>query len=764
MDPQHASASPSSPSTTTLRSRPRRRAAASVSYDESLVDITLRDHLAPSPQSSRRRQLNTEAARQKETNTEAMIAFSLGFPIDAVFELERSTLSVPLDTPEQRNDYIVVRNHILATWRLDVRSWLSKSHIKATVASKYDKLVSAAHDFLSLEGYINFGVAPTFQITPDPTPSPSSPKASVLVIGAGLAGLAAARQLLHFGYKVLVLEGRARPGGRVFTYRTSGKSLELGGSVITGIHANPLGVLARQLGTPLHKVRDRCPLYMPDGMEVDAAADVEADSTFNNLLEHAARLREFLSQEKDLCDSISLGSALQRLRKLYGAARSPIQSLLLNWHMANLEYANAGCLTDLSLAHWDQDDIYEMGGDHCLLAGGNGRLIDALCEGIPILYEKTVTRIGYGGDGVRVVASTGQVFEADVALCTVPLGVLKRNLIKFEPELPGWKRQAIERLGFGLLNKVAMVFPYVFWGEDLDTFGCVNEESRKRGEFFLFYGYHTVAGGAVLIALVAGEAAGEFEMVDPVDSLNRVLCILRGIYSQKGVTVPDPIQSVCTRWGSDPFSYGSYSHVRVGSSGTDYDILSESLSGRLFFAGEATSRQYPATMHGAFMSGLREAACIVRATEDRLVSNPDLKRPIAKSSVSGDVLVKLFKEPDLAFGSFAFVFSEGSEDSNAMGLMRVSFQKPVNGNAGKGNSVEDQLYLYAIVSREQVEEMQVASADDKSRLQFLYNTYSVKLMGYNSTCEIGGSLIVSILKERSLKLRQNRPSSCKVRI
>jgi [histone H3]-N6,N6-dimethyl-L-lysine4 FAD-dependent demethylase len=70
------------------------------------------------------------------------------------------------------------------------------------VASKYDKLVSAAYDFLSLEGYINFGVSPTFQITPDPTPSTSSAKASVIIIGAGLAGLAAARQLLHFGYKV----------------------------------------------------------------------------------------------------------------------------------------------------------------------------------------------------------------------------------------------------------------------------------------------------------------------------------------------------------------------------------------------------------------------------------------------------------------------------------------------------------------------------------------------------------------------------------
>ncbi|KAJ3688693.1 hypothetical protein LUZ61_017857 [Rhynchospora tenuis] len=761
MDPPQPSPSP----TSTPRTRPRRRAAASISYDESLVDLTLRDHLAPSPQSSRRRQLNTEAARQKETNTEAMIAFSLGFPIDTVLELEKSTLSVPLDTPEQRNDYIVVRNHILATWRFDVRSWLSKSHIKATVASKYDKLVSAAHDFLSLEGYINFGVSPTFQITPDPSPSTSSPKASVLIIGAGLAGLAAARQLLNFGYKVLVLEARARPGGRVFTYHTSGKSLELGGSVITGIHANPLGVLARQMGAPLHKVRDRCPLYMPDGTEVDPAADTEADSIFNNLLEHAARLREFLSHEKDLCDSISLGSALQRLRKLYGAAQSPIQDQLLNWHMANLEYANAGCLSDLSLAHWDQDDPYEMDGDHCLLAGGNGRLIGALCEGIPVLYEKIVTHIDYQGDSVRVVASTGQIFEADVALCTVPLGVLKRNVIEFEPKLPTQKKDAIERLGFGLLNKVAMVFPYVFWGEDLDTFGCVNQERRKRGEFFLFYGYHTVAGGAVLIALVAGEAAQEFEMVDPVDSLNSVLLVLRGIYSRKGVTVPDPIQSVCTRWGGDPFSYGSYSHVRVGSSGADYDILSESLFDRLFFAGEATCRQYPATMHGAFMSGLREAARIVRATEDRFVNNLDLKRSSVKSSVSGNALVDLFKEPDLLLGSFAFVFSEeNSENSKAMGLMRVLFRKPVNGSAGKCNSDKDELYLYAIVSREQVEEMQVAREDDKSRLELLYKKYSVKLMGFDSTCEIGGSLIVSISNGRRGKLRQNQPPPCKVRI
>jgi lysine-specific histone demethylase 1 len=226
-------------------------------------------------------------------------------------------------------------------------------------------------------------------------------------------------------------------------------------------------------------------------------------------------------------NDISLGSVLERLRQLYGVARSTEERQLLDWHLANLEYANAGCLSDLSATYWDQDDPYEMGGDHCFLAGGNWRLIKALCEGVPIFYGKTVDTIRYGHDGVAVIVGE-QVFEADMVLCTVPLGVLKKRTIRFEPELPGRKLAAIERMGFGLLNKVAMVFPHVFWGEDLDTFGCLSEHSNKRGEFFLFYGNHTVSGGAALIALVAGEAAQMFENSDPSMLLHRVLSVLRG--------------------------------------------------------------------------------------------------------------------------------------------------------------------------------------------------------------------------------------------
>ncbi|KAL5232294.1 hypothetical protein ABZP36_031070 [Zizania latifolia] len=756
--------------------RPQRRAATARPglYDESLVDAELRAYLG-NDKSRRIRRLRRLSAdeRQKETETEALIALSLGFPIDEMLPVERPLLPGPLAAVP--NDYIVVRNHILASWRADPRVPLPRARVQETVTASYDHLVSAAHGFLAREGHINFGVSAAFPASPPPD-APQRPAASVLVVGAGLAGLAAARQLLRFGLRVLVLEGRSRPGGRVFTSSLGeGKAaVELGGSVITGIHANPLGVLARQLGIPLHKVRNSCPLYHPDGRTVTSKLDRSMDLVFNTLLEHATSLRESL---KEAAEGISLGEGIERLRRLYNVAKSEEERQVLDWHLANLEFSNAGCLSELSLAHWDQDDQYEMGGDHCFLAGGNSRLVQALCDGVPVLYEKTVKRIEHREDGVSISVEGDQVFKADMALCTVPLGVLKSRSIVFEPELPERKIGAIQRLGFGLLNKVAMVFPYVFWDEEIDTFGCLNKERSKRGEFFLFYSYHTVSGGAVLIALVAGEAALEFEKVDPAVALHKVLGILKGIYGPKGVTVPDPIQSSCTRWGSDPLCLGSYSHIRVGSSGADYDILAECVNDQLFFAGEATNSAYPATMHGALLSGLREASKILRASEGR--ANSDQKKYALQKSLQprNGVLEDLFMEPDLEFGRFSFVFSYITPDEQqTAGLARITLEKrlflPSKNHNIKGDQKgqgpvaekvdQEAFHLYAIVSQEQANQLLMARDDDKGRVAFLCKDLGVKLMGYDSTWEVGSSLISSILNARKTRRWLQRPKNLKI--
>lgn len=88
-----------------------------------------------------------------------------------------------------------------------------------------------------------------------------------------------------------------------------------------------------------------------------------------------------------------------------------------------------------------------------------------------------------------------------------------------------------------------MLFPHAFWG-GLDMFGRVAPAVGQRGEFFLFYSYATISGGALLAALVAGDAADDFESADPKESAAEVLRVLRGMYGPKGVNVPAPLQ-VC---------------------------------------------------------------------------------------------------------------------------------------------------------------------------------------------------------------------------
>ncbi|RVW97631.1 Protein FLOWERING LOCUS D [Vitis vinifera] len=635
----------------------------------------------------------------KEATSEALIALSAGFPADSLTEeeIDAGVLSI-IGGIEQVN-YILIRNHILAKWRENVSSWVAKEMFLGSVPSHCHILLDSAYNFLVTHGYVNFGVAHAIKEKIPTEPS----KQNVVVIGAGLAGLAAARQLMRFGYKVTVLEGRKRAGGRVYTKKMEGgnrtAAADLGGSVLTGTHGNPLGIVARQLGYHLHKVRDKCPLYSVDGKPVDPDMDLKVEADFNRLLDKASKLRQLMGE---VSVDVSLGAALETFRQVCGDAVNAEEINLFNWHLANLEYANA---------------------------------VQVLSENVPILYEKTVHTIRYGSDGVQVIAGN-QVFEGDMALCTVPLGVLKSGSIKFIPELPQRKLDGIKRLGFGLLNKVAMLFPHVFWGTDLDTFGHLSDDPSRRGEFFLFYSYATVAGGPLLIALVAGEAAHKFESMPPTDAVTWVIQILRGIYEPQGINVPEPIQTVCTRWGSDPFSLGSYSNVAVGASGDDYDILAENVGdGRLFFAGEATTRRYPATMHGAFLSGLREAANMAHYANARVMRIKIERSPSKNAHSCASLLADLFREPDLEFGSFAVIFGKKNSDPKSMQL-ESHFNH------------QQQLHIYTLLSRQQALELREVRGGDDMRLNFLCEKLGVKLVARKGLGPSADSVIASIKAER----------------
>ncbi|XP_073010011.1 lysine-specific histone demethylase 1 homolog 1-like [Typha latifolia] len=726
--------------------RPHSSRSSAVVYSEKLLDDLISMQLNDLPRRRGRPPSSSSLRLARELDVEALIAVSVGFPIDCLAEEEIEASVVPLVGGAAQSNYIVVRNHILSRWRTNPSAWITESHALESIRAEHRGLVAAAYSFLLDHAYINFGLAPAILSAPPHRP-PSLPPPSVLIVGAGLAGLAAARHLISLGFKVVVLEGRRRPGGRVFTkkmrscaadYPGVSAAVDLGGSVLTGINGNPFGVLARQLGFPLHKVRDKCPLYLPDGRPVDQVMDSRVETAFNQLLDKVCKLRQVIIDELQSVD-VSLGTALEAFREAYGVAFSAEERMLLDWHLANLEYANAALLSDLSMAYWDQDDPYEMGGDHCFIPGGNGRFVRALADNVPIFYDRTVTRIHYGNDGVMVYAN-GQVFRGDMALCTVSLGVLKKGCIEFVPELPPQKQGAIKRLGFGLLNKVAMLFPYDFWDGSLDTFGHLTEDSSQRGEFFLFYSYSSVSGGPLLVALVAGESAIKFETTPPMENVEKVLDVLRRIFSPKGIDVPNPLQAICTRWGTDRFTHGSYSYVAVGSSGDDYDILAESVGdGRVFFAGEATNRRYPATMHGALLSGFREAANIARTARRRSAVTVAERKDVKDNNLED--LDDLFQAPDLSFNSFSVLHDPLSSDPDSTSLVRVSISEQ---KLGSGS-----LFLYGLILRKHVLELAEIDGSDQ-RLNVLYRSFGTKLVGRNGLGSPGESLISRIKAARGV--------------
>lgn len=143
---------------------------------------------------------------------------------------------------------------------------------------------------------------------------------------------------------------------------------------------------------------------------------------------------------------------------------------LLNWHHANLEYANAVSVNQLSLSGWDQDMGNEFEGQHTEVIGGYQQVPRGLWQApskLDVRFDTPVTAIRYNteesrvGKAVRIECSNGEVFEADKVIITAPLGVLKSGSITFQPSLPDWKQGVIERMGFGLLNKVRLVISQI---------------------------------------------------------------------------------------------------------------------------------------------------------------------------------------------------------------------------------------------------------------------------------------------------------------
>ncbi|MCV7347615.1 flavin monoamine oxidase family protein [Mycolicibacterium rhodesiae] len=400
----------------------------------------------------------------------------------------------------------------------------------------------------------------------------------VVVVGAGFSGLAAARKLADAGLRVTVLEARDRIGGRTRTDTSLGVPIDIGASWIHGTESNPLTTLAADVGAKTVPTDFEDFVLLDDHRLVDKKAAAASAEDWRRIA------RELDDRSGDASPEESVADGLVGIANL--------DDPLVAWNVTSrIASEYAADPAQMSLRWLGSEEQFK--GPDVILPGGYTQLSQRVAKGLDVRLGTEVTRIAHSSDQVRIDTAQGTV-TADRVIVTVPLGVLKAGTIVFDPPLPGPKQGAIERLGFGLLNKVVVAFDAPFWPESTPMIGLVGADQPVTD---LVNGL-VFAGTPLLVGLRGGQAAWSRESMSDSDAVAELIT---------AIDAPKPTGSIVTKWGTDRFARGSYSFIAVGSSPDDMHALGEPVGERLMFAGEATNPEWFGTVHGAYLSGLREA-------------------------------------------------------------------------------------------------------------------------------------------------------------
>jgi monoamine oxidase len=424
----------------------------------------------------------------------------------------------------------------------------------------------------------------------------SRDRRDIVIIGAGIAGLAAGRMLSDAGHGVTVLEARPRIGGRIHTSRLwADVPVDLGASWIHGITGNPVTTLARKAGVPYVATDfDRARRYGDPALGLSEAGEARARA----VVDQAIGMAEGLETDISLGEAVS--RVLARRPELDPATRAQ-----LAFHLAaDYEQDYGGSIAALSARNIAADNGF--GGPDAIFPQGYDALCEWLARGLDIRRNAPVRAIDRSGKGMRVTLADGSIAATDKVIVTAPLGVLKAGAIAFTPALPPGHEAAIAMLGMGLLNKHWLRFDAVRWPAEADWLEYVAPDAPGRWGQWVSLARTT--GAPVLLAFSGADTAREIEAFPDRAIVAEAMGAARAMF---GSSLPDPSAAQVTRWQADPWSRGAYSFTQVGSSPATRRQLARPIDDCLFFAGEAASADYPGTVHGALLSGQAAAGAIL---------------------------------------------------------------------------------------------------------------------------------------------------------
>ncbi len=404
---------------------------------------------------------------------------------------------------------------------------------------------------------------------------------SIIVIGAGVAGLAAAERLREVGARPLVLEASGRIGGRVLTDQANGV-VELGAEFVHGARAATWDVIRRAgIKTRPYEVSEAAPRRFSLGGVLQ-----EADWSL------APRIEEFAEKgERYAGPEISLTEWFRRL-----APNDDPAALIARDRIARVEASDPADLSALALARERQ--MNTAGWENFRLPGGYIEVVGAMAEGARIRRSAPVARVAWGSGGASVTLQSGETLPAQAVIVTVSLGVLQSGLIEFSPALPRRKTGAIHRLRMGPASKLILWFQRPFW----PPFSFLGADRQLPS-------WWRVAEATALVGFAGGPDASKLAALGEAGAIEaglRETSKLFGADARAGF-----IRGKLMAWQDEPYILGGYSYTPLGA-GDARDDLAEAVP-PLFFAGEATSTNgHVGTVHGAIESGWRAAAEVIR--------------------------------------------------------------------------------------------------------------------------------------------------------
>jgi polyamine oxidase len=385
----------------------------------------------------------------------------------------------------------------------------------------------------------------------------AGPVERVVVIGAGIAGLTVANALTHGGVECVVVEARDRIGGRLHTVNLAGSMVDLGGSWIHTPVGNPMRAFADQAGV---RCRSANPLPELAGFDCGegrrlSAAEVEANISLQleDFPQARGRLLAGLGPDASAADGIEEFVA--------GAGLAPGPARRARQGMHALVEGESADLAERQSLRWMWNEMEYEGhyfGD--VPVGGYRRLVEAMAAGVDLRLGVDVAEIACSADGVRVRSVDGTSEDGSHVVVTVPLGVLKRGAPRFRPALPPDRLAAIDRLGFGRYEKVALRFDEPFWrAAGLPHAMIFPRDSSDPAVWAI--GLDAFGAGPVLVFQVFHSAARHVLGAAPGDAAQWALDMLAEAI---GRSCPAPTAVAVTSWATDRYSGGAYTHIPPG--------------------------------------------------------------------------------------------------------------------------------------------------------------------------------------------------------